>query len=148
MDSGTYRVYRTRLDAQGVPHHQLCARFIVNNGFIHYLEDDDNVSRILEPGEVNAKKEQRLRSMAASGYLKVVHEDDLNAGCHPEHLQVMDLGETCPEATFDLVSNGKKQLLEVYGGATVLDGRTLSDDETRILMAEVAAKKKLLEPRG
>lgn len=148
MESGTYRIYRTRLDAQGVPRHQLAARFINSNGHIHYLEDDDHVSGILEPGVIDAKKESRFRSLQGSGYFKVVHEDHLNAGHHPEHLQVLDLGETCPEASFDLTYDGKKHLLEVYSGVTILDGHELSDDETKMLMSEIAAKKKLLEPRG
>ena len=97
MLPGTYRIYKTRIDAHGDPRHQLLARLMVNNGHLHYLEDaDDSMSRILKPGAVDAKTERRFESLTGNPYLKVVHEDDLNAGHHPEHLQVMDLGETGP----------------------------------------------------
>jgi len=122
---------------------------MVSNGHLHYFEDsDDSMSRTLKPGAVDAETERRFEGLMGNPYLKIIHEDDLKAGHHPELVSVLDLGETEPESTFDLTFDGKKHLLEVYGGCTVLDGKKLSDDETKALMLEISSGKKLLEPRG
>ncbi len=150
MLPGIYRIYSRHL--AGKPEQdgfRLISRFLVHDNSIMHLEDHDNqIGYLIPAGPVTERTENRFQDLIRNPYLKIIHEDDLKEGNHPEYISALNLGVSQPEAVFNLTYDGQVHNLEVYSGCAVLDGKTLNDDELKTLMLEIESKKKLLEPRG
>jgi hypothetical protein len=146
---GVYRLIAHRYDASGQQHDRLLGRFFIHQNVLVHLEDHTGVLENWFPqGIVTPRTVERLQRVGSTGYYEIVHEDDLNAGNHPDHLEEMDLGPVRPEAVFTLNGEGlpAPELVEVWGDSIEVGGRRLNDAEGADLMDRVRAGTLVLTP--
>lgn len=90
---GIYRLYRNY--PQGVDHvdQRLIAVLAVMNGQIHHLEDHDHIlDELLPEGKLDDTKFYRMMQLQESPYWRLVHENDIERGEHPDLLPEADAG--------------------------------------------------------
>ena len=149
MRDGTYQLFALSWGHDGAEHSRLLSRFDINKGCIQHIEDHmGHADQLLPEGPIDYRTLGRLEQLKQSGYYKLVHEDDISACHHPELVQPMDFGEITPEKKFILtgVDYPAGQLVEVWGEAVTLAGRTLSEQELRELMDKVKDGSATLTP--
>ena len=87
LPEGLYRLYRHHLGEEGDAQQQMLARFVLVGDRIEVLEDhDDILDSIIPDGRLTNKTLGRLVAMKHSPYWRLVNEDDLKAGEHPDLL--------------------------------------------------------------
>ncbi len=144
---GTYRVFEI-MHNEGKPHDQLVARFLIDDGAFHILEDYNHVLvDSLPEGVYDEGHEKVLTQLSNSGYFKVIHEKDANEGNHESLIEDLDVGDVEPDSEFLIHEEGTApQTLQMYGGTAILDGKKLSDEELQQLMDKVKSSEFTMHP--
>jgi len=87
LPEGIYRVYRHHPGEEGDVQQRMVARFAIVADRVEVLEDhDDILDSIVPGGRLTDKTLSRLVAMKHSPYWRLVNEDDLKAGEHPDLL--------------------------------------------------------------
>lgn len=135
---GFYKLFALNWGADGKRSQRLLSRFMIQKGNIRHLEDHfGTMPNMLPEGPITYNTLDRLKSLETSAYFHLIHEDDVNEGHHPEHIEPMDLGLTEPEQRFALNMNGKFYALEVWPEVVTMDGHKLSDQQLAEIMDKV-----------
>ncbi len=144
---GTYRVYEI-LHNQGKPHDQLVARFLIDDGAFHILEDYNHVLvDSLPEGLYDEGHEKVLTQLSQSGYFKVIHEKEANEGHHEDLIEDLDVGDVEPDAEFLIHEDpNPPQTLQMYGQIAILDGKKISDEELQHIMDKVKSGEFTMHP--
>lgn len=146
---GVYRLLASRFDDAGHRHERMVGRFMVHQGILLHLEDHSGALHELFPsGLITHRTQVRMDTIARSGHYRLLHEDDINQGVHPQHVQALDLGRTEPDSTFTLNGQGMPvpQIVEVWGDVVEVAGKRLSDDELHQIMSSVRDGTLILSP--
>ncbi len=144
---GTYRVYQV-MHNEGAPHDQLVARFLIDDGAFHILEDYNYVlTDSLPEGLYDNSHDKVLSQLASSGYFKVIHESEANEGHHEGLIDDLDIGETEADSEYLIHKEGDEpQTLQMYGETAILNGRKLSDEELQDIMDKVKSEELTMHP--
>jgi hypothetical protein len=137
---GAYRILGRSWNHDGKEHCRLLARIIIQNGNIQHIEDHvAHMEDTLPEGPMNYRTLETLQRLESSGYYKLVSENDMDEGLHPEMLQPMDFGDIFPEEKYTItgIDFPQGQLVEVWHDAVTLAGKTLSDQELKSIMDKV-----------
>lgn len=144
---GSYRVYECLMN-QGKPHDQLVARFLIDDNQFHILEDYNHVlSDALPEGLYDSGHDRLLNQLAASGYYKVIHEDEANEGNHENLIEDLDIGDVDPDQEYLIHEEGQEpQTMQMYGETAILDGRKINDEELQGIMDRVKSGEMTMHP--
>ena len=138
---GVYKIMAHRHGA--APHQQasrLAARFLIDNGSLHVLEDHfGHHDAALPEGTLDGKRMKQLVSLLQSGYYQLVHEDDAAAGEHPEHAEDLDVSAGIQGAPAFKVKGGDLagKTIRVLGDTVLVDNARLPDAQASELLSQV-----------
>lgn len=148
IPDGIYRIYQLRFDEADRQHRTLAARFLIQDGHLHHLEDHKSMGEDFPEGPIAPEVERHFKMLQHSGYYEVIHESDVAAGHHPEEVPLFDLGDCEAEHKFVVTGDGlaEPSHVEMWDDAIEVDGRRLSEHEAHHLLSEVASGRLVLTP--
>lgn len=85
--NGVYRLYHRHSRGHEDVSRRLVGVFVVIKGVVHHMEDHEgNLQDIIPEGKLTERTLLRMMNLAQSPYWILVHEENINAGYHPELL--------------------------------------------------------------
>jgi hypothetical protein len=91
--NGIYRLYRLYPHDADRVDQRLVGVFAIIGGSIHHMEDhDDLLEEMLPEGKLNDAKFYRMMQLSDSPYWRLVHENDIESGEHPDLMPEANVG--------------------------------------------------------
>jgi hypothetical protein len=83
--NGIYRLYRRHVDDHEKTEQRLVGVFAIVNHRVHIMEDHGGIMEdMVPPGPLDESVLYRLFMLSRNPYWRLVHENDIQAGNHPD----------------------------------------------------------------
>lgn len=142
---GIYKIY-SRIGVSGIPD-RLIARIHIDSDF-NILEDHLGIfDGALPEGSMDDIHHKFIESLAASGYFRVVSEDQLNQGIHDDMIEELDV-HVQPDHEYLLYGQDGEapKRLHIFDDSWVVDGAQLSEEEQQKYIEQIRSKQLGLHP--